>query len=60
MQTKSGVMWLVIVCSGDSVAEPPCKQAGSAGEYAMQGVRGLVGMLLVCRFFANAQNDRKF
>ena len=52
-------MWLVIVCSGDSVAEAPCKQAGSAGEYAMQGVRWLVRMLLVCRFSASAQNDKR-
>ena len=50
--------WLVIACSGDSVAEAPCKQAGSAGEYALKGARGQVGMLLVCRFFAGAQNDR--
>lgn len=29
------------------------------GGYAMQGARWLVGMLLVCRFFAGAQNDKQ-
>ena len=51
--------WLVIACRGDSFAEAPCKKVGSAGECAMQGARELVGMLLVCRFFVGAQNDKQ-
>ena len=58
LQTRSGAIWSGGACRGDLVAETPVLRRGFAGGYGFQGAVGHFGLLLVCRFFAAAQNDR--
>ena len=53
-------MCVVGPLEGDLVADTPILRRGFAGECALRGSGGHFALLLVCRFFAVAQNDRRY